>query len=120
MKGARIKVKKRAVLLLKTLSLFIVVCTALAQAQTPGVAAYPARPVRLVVGFTAGGAADIVGRIIAQKLSEATGQSFFVDNRPGASATIAAELVAKAHASREQGSRLRDANVREQGESAVG
>ncbi len=57
---------------------------------------YPAKPVRIVVGFAPGGATDIVGRIIAQKLTDATGQSFFVENRPGASATIGAELVARA------------------------
>jgi tripartite-type tricarboxylate transporter receptor subunit TctC len=67
-------------------------------ALSPQVAAqvYPAKPVRIVVGFTAGGATDIVGRVIAQKLTETTGASFFVDNRPGASATIAAEYVARA------------------------
>ena len=66
-------------------------CSAPVMAQ-----AYPVKPVRIVVGFTPGGATDIVGRIIAQKLTEMTGASFFVENRPGASATIAAELVARA------------------------
>ena len=58
--------------------------------------AYPAKPVRIVVGYAPGGATDIVGRLIAQKLTEATGQSFVVENRPGASATIASEMVARA------------------------
>ena len=57
---------------------------------------YPAKPVRIVVGYAPGGATDIVGRLIAQKLSEAAGQSFIVENRPGASATIASEMVARA------------------------
>ena len=83
-------------LLGKALFLFMAVCAVLAQAQPGGVPAYPTKPVRIVVGFAPGGGTDIVGRIIAQKLSEATGQSFFVDNRPGASATIASGLVAKA------------------------
>jgi tripartite-type tricarboxylate transporter receptor subunit TctC len=67
-----------------------------AHAQAPKGASFPAKPVRIVVGYAPGGATDIVGRLIAQKLSDATGQSFFVENRPGASATIASELVARA------------------------
>jgi tripartite-type tricarboxylate transporter receptor subunit TctC len=67
-----------------------------AHAQAPKAASYPAKPVRIVVGYATGGATDIVGRLIAQKLSEATGQSFIVENRPGASATIATEYVARA------------------------
>ena len=59
---------------------------------------YPARPVRLVVGFSAGSTTDIIGRVLAAKMSEGLGQQMLVDNRPGAGANIAAELVAKAPA----------------------
>lgn len=57
---------------------------------------YPHRPIRLVVPFSAGGAADVPARILSQKLSEMLGQPIVVDNRPGAGATIGADLVAKA------------------------
>ena len=56
---------------------------------------YPDHPVKVVVGFTAGGGTDVAARVIAQKLSEAMGQSFVVENRPGASGLIASEQVAK-------------------------
>ena len=56
---------------------------------------YPARPVRIVVSFSAGGPTDIVGRVIAQKLSELFGQQFFVENKVGAGGNIGADLVAK-------------------------
>ena len=59
---------------------------------------YPDHPVKVVVGFTAGGGTDVAARVIAQKLSEAMGQSFVVENRPGASGLIASEQVAKAPA----------------------
>ena len=58
--------------------------------------AYPARPVRLIVPFVAGGATDIVGRLTAQGLSERWGQNVIVENRAGAGGTIGADLVAKA------------------------
>jgi tripartite-type tricarboxylate transporter receptor subunit TctC len=57
---------------------------------------YPARPVRLVVGFPAGQTADIAARLIGQWLSERLGQPFVIDNRPGASGILATELVVHA------------------------
>ena len=58
--------------------------------------AYPSRPVRLIVGFEAGGAADILARLMGQWLSERLGQQFVIENRSGASGNIAAEAVARA------------------------
>jgi tripartite-type tricarboxylate transporter receptor subunit TctC len=60
--------------------------------------AYPTRPVRILVGFAAGGTSDIVGRLLGQWLSERFGQQFIVENRPGASTNLATEAVAKAAA----------------------
>jgi tripartite-type tricarboxylate transporter receptor subunit TctC len=57
---------------------------------------YPARPVRLIEGFGAGGAADIVARLIGQRLSERLGQQFVIENRPGATGNIAAGAVVNA------------------------
>ena len=61
-------------------------------------AKYPDHPVKVVVGFTAGGGTDVAARIIAQKLSEAMGQTFVVENKAGASGLIASQEVAKAPA----------------------
>lgn len=55
---------------------------------------YPTKPIRMLVGFGPGGAADVLGRILGQKLTEALGQTVVVDNRPGATTTIAAEIAA--------------------------
>ncbi|WP_341903884.1 tripartite tricarboxylate transporter substrate binding protein [Polaromonas sp. YR568] len=57
---------------------------------------YPAKPVRLVVPFPAGGATDVLARTISQKASEKLGQQIVIDNRPGAGGTIGSDLVAKA------------------------
>jgi tripartite-type tricarboxylate transporter receptor subunit TctC len=65
-----------------------------ASAQTP----YPSKPVRFIVPSAAGGGTDIIARAVAQKLSEALGQQFVVDNRPGAGQMIGIELVAKSPA----------------------
>ena len=56
---------------------------------------YPTRPVRILVGYSAGSASDIVARLIAQWLSERLGQQFVVENRPGAGGNIAAEAVVR-------------------------
>ena len=60
--------------------------------------AYPSRPVRLVVGFTPGGAVDIIARLIGQALSERLGKPFVIENRPGAATNLATESVVRASA----------------------
>jgi tripartite-type tricarboxylate transporter receptor subunit TctC len=69
------------------------VVSRIAQAQ-----AYPSRPVRIIVGFPAGGATDIQARLMGQWLSERLGQQFIIENRAGASGNIGTEAVAKAPA----------------------
>ena len=59
---------------------------------------YPNKPVRVVVGFAAGGPSDVIGRIVAQKLSETLGQQFYVENVGGAGGNTAAAQVARAAA----------------------
>ena len=64
----------------------------------PGIACsqeYPSKPVKFVVGFGAGGPTDVIARIVAQDLTQQMGQAFLVENRPGANAIIATELVAR-------------------------
>jgi tripartite-type tricarboxylate transporter receptor subunit TctC len=71
-------------------------CTlAFAAGPAPAQSDYPNRPVKLVVGFGAGGSTDIVGRIVARHLTEKLGQSVVVENKAGAGGTIGADLVAK-------------------------
>src|SRR5215468_6113996 len=63
----------------------------LARAQT-----YPNRPVRLIIGYTPGGSADLTARLMGQWLSEKLGQSFVIENRPGGGTNIATEAVLRA------------------------
>ena len=65
----------------------------IARAQT-----YPSRPVRLIVGFAAGGGTDILARLMGQWLSERLGQPFVIENRPGAGGNIGTEAVVRAPA----------------------
>src|SRR5207244_12279516 len=58
--------------------------------------AYPARPVRLIVGFATGGSSDIVAHLLGQWLSERLGQQFIIENRPGAGSNIGTEAVVNA------------------------
>src|SRR6185436_3959281 len=66
--------------------------TALSSSAQP----YPTRAIRIVVGFAPGGSADVLSRIMGQRLSESLGQPVIVENRPAAGGTVAAEIVAKA------------------------
>jgi len=73
----------------------MIVGTAFAQGQ-PSSTSYPSRNVHLIVPFPAGGPADIVARLLAQKLSDAWGQTVIVENKPGANTVLAAQYVAQA------------------------
>ena len=59
---------------------------------------YPTRPVRFIVGFAAGGTADILARLMSQWLSERHGQQFIIENRPGCGGNIGTEVVVRAPA----------------------
>ena len=80
--------------MLRTILLSLLSVPLIAAAQ-PGPLNYPSRPIRLIVTYPAGGGADAMARLISPKLGEALGQPVLVENRGGASGTIAADLVAK-------------------------
>lgn len=77
------------------LGLLALACTTLATAQDSA-ANYPARSVKIIVGYAAGGPTDLVARSVAQKLQNSLGQPFVVENRPGAGSNLASEAVAAA------------------------
>jgi tripartite-type tricarboxylate transporter receptor subunit TctC len=74
-------------------AILFIVCSATAYAQS-----YPARPVKIIVPFAAGGPADNYARFMAQRLQESLGQSFVVDNKPGGGSVIGTDVAAKAPA----------------------
>jgi len=69
-----------------------------ALSATASAQGYPNKQVRVIIPFPPGGTLDTVGRLLAQKLGEQTGQVFVVENRPGGNGTIGADAVAKATA----------------------
>jgi tripartite-type tricarboxylate transporter receptor subunit TctC len=71
-------------------ALFLMLVSGFAAAQT-----YPSKPIRLLVGFSPGGAPDIIARMLGVKLQQSLGQPILIENRPGASGNIAADAVAK-------------------------
>jgi tripartite-type tricarboxylate transporter receptor subunit TctC len=83
---------RRAGLLAIALMMAFAVALGTAKSETN----WPTRPIRIIVGFAAGGSTDVTARIVAQALSERLGQSVIVENRPGAGGNIGAEAVAKA------------------------
>ncbi len=85
--------KSRNLVLARVMALALGACAGAALAQP---AAYPNRPIRLVVGFAPAGAADLVARAMSDALGKALGQTVIVDNKPGNGSSIAADLVAKA------------------------
>lgn len=80
---------------MKLLAPFLLAAAALLAPQVHA-QAYPTKPIRLVIPFPAGGATDIFGRAVSQKLSERLGQAVVVDNKPGAGGSIGSDIVAKA------------------------
>lgn len=83
---------------METIVRFVISVTALVFATAVSAQSYPSRQVRVIVPFAAGGPTDVIARILAQKLSDGTGQPFFVENRPGAGANIGMGMVATAPA----------------------
>src|SRR6187551_3141009 len=76
----------------------VILINALLLASCGAAAQYPARPIRLLVGFTPGGAADFSARVTSRKMSESLGTNIVVENRPGAGGNISAQIVATAAA----------------------
>jgi tripartite-type tricarboxylate transporter receptor subunit TctC len=89
--GGAMKIPRRQFLHLAAAAVALPAASRIARAQT-----YPAKPVRIVVGFPPGGVSDVLARLVARWLSERLSQSFIVENRAGAGSTIAAESVARA------------------------
>ena len=96
MRISRCNTLRRAVVGAWMGTLAVAAAAGLGLTATAAQAAYPEKPVRLVIPYPPGGATDVIGRIVGQRLGEALGQQFVIDNRGGAGGNIGAEAVAKA------------------------
>ena len=75
----------------------LIACMAFGFASAQGAAnGYPTKPIKIIVPFPAGGTSDVLARLLGQKIGDAMGQMVIVDNKPGASGNLGAEMVAKA------------------------
>ena len=83
---------------MKHITAWLAVLIAMATAGAAGAQPYPAKPVRIVVGFAPGGGSDFIARVVANKLTERFGSQVIVENRPGAGSTLGAEYVVKSPA----------------------
>src|SRR5262249_2452214 len=90
--GFRRRIMRRA----RCTNLAVLLATMLACAAPATAQTYPAKPIRVVVPFAAGGITDILARALGQKLGESLGQPIVVDNRPGANSQVGAEIVSRA------------------------
>ena len=81
---------------LRSSSVFVVLLTIASIHNAASAQDYPAKPIRLIVPYAAGGNGDILGRIVGQKLAEALGKPVVIDNRPGANGIMGTDLCAKA------------------------
>src|SRR5262245_30874481 len=81
-----------------SLSRLLFALAAAAFAAAAAAQPYPSKPIKLLIPFTPGGSQDVIGRLLAQKVSESLGQSIVVDNRPGAGGLIATQEEARSPA----------------------
>jgi Uncharacterized protein conserved in bacteria len=80
---------------MKLIAKFLIAALTAACVAPGASAAYPDKPIRLIVPFAAGGTVNLIGRVLAQRLSETLGQQVIVENKPGAGGTLGADVVAK-------------------------